>query len=70
MRYIAQYKPHGCRNWRDISSHPKSANALRAFANLNPKLKRVRVLAIPPAQKTIAEAFYSEPTVIFEGEFK
>lgn len=71
MTYLAQYKPHGCRNWRDLGKPTKyQSYAMAYLVRCGPGVKRVRILAIPPTPKSVAEAFYSEPKVIFEGEFK
>ena len=69
MTYLAQFKPHGCRKWRDLGEHKQRAHAMADFGNLERKAKRVRILELSPPPKTIAEAFYAAPKIIFEGEF-
>jgi hypothetical protein len=71
MTYISQFKPHGCRNWRDLGEHKKRSHAMNDFGNLErSRAKRVRILELPLSPHSIAEAFMWNPKVIFEGVFK
>lgn len=69
MTYLAQFRRRGFRKWEDIGEYLFPRQAMSALNLIDRGAYRVRILAIPRPPESVAEAFYSEPTVYFEGRF-